>query len=486
MARDGKKVVVIGAGIGGAGVAALLQRRGHQVTLLERNNYLGGKCTSFVKDGFVCDYAFHIFSMGDAGPLGEINRRVGGDLKWVKTHPLGKSYLQGGGWLTLPESPRWAIPYGGMGYIKGVIRPGVFNTLGKSLKNFGLAGLIDTAVKIARVDEGFLTTLDDISMRDFLLQFTDDKPTHRLMALFCFLAIVIPYTEGSAGELLWCLANMFGKGSVGYPQGGAREIAGAYGRAFIRDGGVLRRDCPIKRIIVKDGRAQGVETKDGEAILADVVISNAGIKTTVDLAGADQFPAEYVSFVKGLKYSRSASIIKYGLDCCLPEIPQHFFQYVSQEEPERMAGFLKTGTYPEDASFALIKPTDWDPYLAPLGKQIVLAGTIGPSEVTPENITYCEGLLDIAEKRLYDFFPRIKEHIEWKQRATIEQTSALTGRSTGECVGLAQCVGQTGAKKPKVATPIKDLWLVGSDAGARGIGTEQAAGSALYVSTMVG
>ena len=55
MASREKKVVVIGSGVGGAGVAALLQARGHQVTLLERNEFHGGKCWTFSKNGFLVD-----------------------------------------------------------------------------------------------------------------------------------------------------------------------------------------------------------------------------------------------------------------------------------------------------------------------------------------------------------------------------------------------------------------------------------------------
>lgn len=482
MANEGKKIVVIGAGIGGTGAAALLQNRGNQVTLLERNPFVGGKCTSFDKQGFVCDYAFHIFATGNSGPLGEINRRVGGDLKWHKTHPMGKILFQDKGWFTIPESPKWVVPYGGMAFAKGVIRPNIFNLLYKSLKNHGVLGLLQTMVDIARRDEAFLQTLDDISMRDFLLQFTDDVTMHRLMSIFAFLLVVIPYTEASAGEMLFCLVEMLMKGNMSYPAGGARSISDSYCKAFLRDGGQLRTGCKVKRILVSGGRVRGVETEEGEELMADIVISNAGIKTTVDLAGEDQFPTEYVSYVKDLKYSKSANVIKLGLDTKLPEVPKHFFQYMPWQSPADLKEFIEQGMDPADDSFVIIKSTDWDPAMAPEGKEIIIAGKIGPSEVNSENVKFCDDILDTAERSLFSVFPRIKNHIEWEQRATIKQTAAVTGRATGECIGLSQCVGQTGVNKPKVITPIKDLLLVGSDAGARGVGTEQAAASALHVS----
>ena len=55
MASSADRVVVIGSGIGGAGCAALLQKQGFDVTVLERNSYPGGKGASFTKDGFTYD-----------------------------------------------------------------------------------------------------------------------------------------------------------------------------------------------------------------------------------------------------------------------------------------------------------------------------------------------------------------------------------------------------------------------------------------------
>jgi phytoene dehydrogenase-like protein len=300
------------------------------------------------------------------------------------------------------------------------------------------------------------------------------------------LLTVISYDQVSAGEFLWCFANAFRKNTLGVPRGGSREIPGAFLRAFSRDGGELRLGSEVARIIVRDGKVRGVATAEGEEIAADIVVSNAGIKRTLELTGEEHFPAEYVSYVKGLSYSRAFITTKYGLDRRVVDLPAPSFFNVPAVDPDHMFDYIDAGGVPEDPFLFTPFPSEWDPYAAPPGKQLIICGVPGPIEVTKENVAQCDRILDRAEERLLELFPVVGKHIEWKMRSHIAHTASITGKPTGECIGLAQCVGQTGVHKPQPWTPVEDLWLVGADAGVRGVGTEQAAGSAIYVANLLG
>lgn len=50
-----KKVVIIGAGIGGLGAAGLFAKKGYDVTVLEKNANLGGRANIFEAHGFRLD-----------------------------------------------------------------------------------------------------------------------------------------------------------------------------------------------------------------------------------------------------------------------------------------------------------------------------------------------------------------------------------------------------------------------------------------------
>jgi phytoene dehydrogenase-like protein len=64
----------------------------------------------------------------------------------------------------------------------------------------------------------------------------------------------------------------------------------------------VRLDAPVARILVRGGRAQGVELRGGERISAPLVISNAHVVTTLlDLLGAEHLPGELAARVRRIR-----------------------------------------------------------------------------------------------------------------------------------------------------------------------------------------
>ena len=74
-----------------------------------------------------------------------------------------------------------------------------------------------------------------------------------------------------------------------------------------------------------------------------------------------------------------------------------------------------------------------------------------------------------------ELFPALAGSILWEIRTTSGDASRITGHPSGETIGLAQIPGQVGRHWPPNTTPVRGLYLVGADEGARGIGTENAA-----------
>ena len=57
------KIAVVGSGIGGLASAILLQRKGHQVTVYEKNSCPGGKMGQINVDGYRFDTGPSLFTL---------------------------------------------------------------------------------------------------------------------------------------------------------------------------------------------------------------------------------------------------------------------------------------------------------------------------------------------------------------------------------------------------------------------------------------
>lgn len=161
-------MVVIGSGPGGSAFAALMAHAGHQVTLLERNAFPGGRCSSFSSDGFVLDTGVHMFGRGDRGPFGEISRILGEGPRWSAVTPAFTVNLRDEN-QCFCASP--AHPLTLLNLIKGGLRRGVDLRLSslalKSRGSPGLTGFLSLARKLKDRRHPLYFELQDITVRDF-------------------------------------------------------------------------------------------------------------------------------------------------------------------------------------------------------------------------------------------------------------------------------------------------------------------------------
>ncbi|NPV60586.1 MAG: NAD(P)/FAD-dependent oxidoreductase [Actinobacteria bacterium] len=453
---EGKKVVVIGTGIGGSAVSALLAKEGAEVTVLERNSFPGGKAASFERDGFVYDTGVHWLARGDKGPMGEIANIVGAEIQFRKLEPA-MQFTTGG---------RTAILSQDMDEEEAL--ESLFEQIGVLPENRkGAHALFKDMARERSPEE--LEELDEVSFSDYIASFVDDEQLNRVLDGFTGMYMCISRRAASAGEFILCFSGQAKEKNLCYPVGGMRAVPVAYLRALETLGGEVRYSTPVERIVVDGGKVRGVEA--GGFIPADLVISNNGVKETVAMTGRHVFPDQYLAMVDSLRLSFGAVSVKYALNAEV--VKPHLFCYFPDfRDPELVE---------RQAAIFVPVPSAADPSLAPPGCQLVLAGSLAPPglEDRDQVKAICEEMLDRIENTMRDLFPGIEEHVVWKIRTDTRYISEISGRWTGEVIGVAQNRHQVGKKRPGNATPVQGLYLVGADVGARGVGTEMAADSAL-------
>lgn len=476
MANPKYDVIVVGGGVGGVACAALLAKWGLKPLLLDKNDKIGGKAMTVSRKGFKYEL----------WPIAQVPMRDAAFVTAFKELGL-ESELKP---IPLDNMP---ITYRGRrGKYKTAIMPQtgqdptpLFDLWGLDAKERedGLQMLTDMVLMPPeKVD-----ALDDISFEEFLTRYKVPGGLYNYFALHSNASLAEPIDLASASEQVKIMQHVALRGGGGYYVGGFGRLSEVMAEALKANGGEIRMRTRVERINVKDGQVTGVATKDKE-FQAPIVISDAGIQPTViKLVGEEHFDKSYVNYVKnlipgwgftGVRYFLSKPVLKYPL----------YLAYAEDTwwNTER-ALKVKAGHVPEEILMFMVVPSNYDPQMAPPGKQCIIAGTICPSDPAAKEMKMLYAKMD---EMLAKLWPEVPPVLEGKEIGGPAQVSALTRDSVlpgqgGEAVGMGQIAGQCGKYKPSPKSPIRGLFYVGCDAGGAGMGTHQAAESGIKTAHMV-
>ncbi|MBI2890322.1 MAG: NAD(P)/FAD-dependent oxidoreductase [Nitrospirae bacterium] len=469
--------IVIGTGIGGSAAAALLAAGGLRVLILEKNPRIGGSCSYYEKHGFHIDMGTHMFSRGDRGPLGTVQRLAGVQKRIRFVQPRDLVLARGPGIdLTFPRDPhRWPAALLRAAY-QARIRP------------WDVPPILRFFSAVMRMRPHEIDALNDTPMMEFVLRYTDDP---RLVVAFGFLLglyFVLPLDQVSAGEGIWCFQHMVKNNRLSYPIGGAVTVPQTFIDSARARGAALLTHCPVQRIVVNGhGRVREVVTRDGRSYRAPVVVSTSSLRSTVlSLVGEKHFPTAFVGRVKDIKGSSIAVQAKIGLDRqvlkagCLvggwsEEITIHS---VKVDDVQRMYGLVQSGRIPAATPIYAPIPTNFDASLGPKGKQLITACAVAPTTdvaLKDDPKAWTSNMIETLKRMV----PEIVPHIEWVQTFSVRFIEKWIGKQFGPAISTGQVVGQVGAHRPPVRTPVQGLYVCGDGAGGRGVGTELAAQSAI-------
>jgi phytoene dehydrogenase-like protein len=478
-------VIVVGAGPGGTCCAALLANKGLNVLLLDKNARVGGKqMDTEVKGTHGERWATGGFAVR-SGPFHDVYRTLGieSQLK-VIAKPIVAIYRRTGMTWQQALKPPQIIDIDMENY-KGMDPNFLFDQWGLEGKDRDTA--IQMLVEMASWTPEQLEKLDDITITDWF----DGRPEipYPLRRYLCYVTQVMQ-------ECLPDIAPMslvsgifhYGAQPMGYPKGGYGHVVEVVAEKFKDMGGKLVTRSRVERIAVEGGCAVAVMTKDA-VYRAPIIVSDAGIQPTVlSLVGEEYFDKSYVAYVKGLLPSLGYNGVRYILKEKV--LPHALYQIWSDDSWWDIKEYMriKNGGIPKDVTIAMIVPSNYDPDMAPPGKQVLVFGT----NCSPD--TRDEAMLKMLNKRmeeqLAEIFPEIVPAIESKAYAGPREVAALSRDAALPGMGgefnLAISIGQTGKYKPSAKSPIPGLYYVGMDAGSnkRLLGSNNPVDSAINVAQM--
>ena len=415
MANESFDVIIVGGGMGGLNLAALLTKEGKRCLVLEKGprESLGGRAASGSIGRAAVDNGIKGLIM--VGSQDEVFRRIGKPMpenvcRWTNS---GKVHM-GGEWRDLDAMIR--------------------GSLSEFVKVY-----VDTAKNWSYEE---LEAIEDVSVEQFVTERTDDPGVIDFFRYLGWLfggTRAIP-TDFSAGALFYSVkkqTEVLGRfpSQSYWVKGGSGAIAGPLVEAIEEGGSEIRCDRAVSRILIEDGRVRGVqvddaprrvptELPDGKTIEAPVVVSAVAIWDVFNILNEDDLSPWYADRLRHLHRKVENDLtLTFGHDD--PELWDHTGSRWVQEGPFSGRPFCASSLeYSDDPNEYQV--TFW----------MQLGWWEKPNYFEIREASHrkaLEDLFDAWEEDVRALWPGVVEKAHWRLRsfgpATIIETPGNVGRN---------------------------------------------------------
>ncbi|MGF3554587.1 MAG: phytoene desaturase family protein, partial [Thermoplasmatota archaeon] len=213
---------------------------------------------------------------------------------------------------------------------------------------------------------------------------------------------------------------------------------------IINKGGIIFLNKPVQKIIIENNKAIGVIVENKEYFF-DIVVSNIIIQNLFDIADEKYFPEDYVQKIKSLKGTGSLCAY-YALKKIDPNLVGKTFHFIERNiglEGNDVVGMI-------DFMSSLAESS-----LSPENEFLVQSYIIcSPDEARDKKIL--EKLRILLDRNLMKLLPDFNNNLKWAIYSSIWHLD-----------GVAKTIDND---KPKIETPINNLFIVGDCVKASGIG----------------
>ena len=271
-----KKIIIIGGGIAGLTAGIYAQKHGFISEIYEKNPIAGGLCMSWKRKGFLIDGCIHWLTGTKEGTqLNEMWEDVDAFDQEDIIHPENFGTIEYQGQtltfytdLNKLEKHLIEISPEDTKEIKKLVKL-IIKIQNMPLPMDAPVGLMD----FVRLTEVGLKLLPYMPMYNSTFKMSCAQYAERFKSplIRYALANIIPGKNNLYGTLYAYGTNCVRNGGV--KRGGSLSMVQRMVDEYSRNGGFIRYNQEIKEIIIKKNKAIGIETKKGEKIYADYVVT---------------------------------------------------------------------------------------------------------------------------------------------------------------------------------------------------------------------
>ena len=456
MKGNGKRVVVVGAGVGGMAAAARLAQAGFSVTVVERNDQAGGRARIWKKDGYTFDMGPSWYLMPEVFDrfFAQFGKKTSDYYELAKLDPSYRVFFGNGEAHDVPPDSA------GVRELFARLEPDG----GAKLDRY----LADAAYKY-KVAVGEFLYRDYRSLFDFLngrmmteglklnvlgkldaavrRRFADRRARQILEYAMVFLGT----SPNDAPAMYALMSHVDLTQGVFYPRGGLSAVAQGLRRLAEEQGVRFLLSTEATRIATENGRAVRVEARgpDGAALSlpCDAVLANADyahVETELLDAADCAYPRRY--WEKRV-VAPSMFLLYLGVKKRLEKLAHHNLYF----QPDWNAHFdaiFQQPAWPEQPCFYVSCITKTDPDMAPPGRENVfvlvpVAAGLDDSDAVRE--AYAEKTIRHVERITGE---EIAPHVETQRIFSHRDFAGDYHAWKGTALGISHTLFQTAIFRP--------------------------------------
>lgn len=309
-----KKVCIIGAGLAGLSTGIYLQQDGIDTEIFERAPWVGGMCAAWSRKGYRFDGCIYgMIGTRQGEPILNLYKEVGAltDDSVIYNTDSMQLEIQGARFVLPMELGKFkrfllSLSVEDTDVIDEFCR-GIDVILRAKLM-LGTPSSLKEIIDLLKYNRGFLRL-----KRKYLA-----KPVREIVNGFKsdiirdILTMLMP-GEYSSVALFVLLGTRMG-GNAGYPMGGASDIIKHMEDKYKELGGKINVNSKVDEIIVADGRAKGIRSKEAFYPSDGVVAACDANDTLVRLLGGKYKQPHLIELLKNAALFEPLAIVSFGLD----------------------------------------------------------------------------------------------------------------------------------------------------------------------------
>jgi all-trans-retinol 13,14-reductase len=475
--------VVIGAGLGGLSAAAAFARQGFKVVVLEQHSVPGGYASSFSRPGgFVFDVSLHSTTVGIRNDVANL---IYGfpeiqDIAFLPHKPLYRAiypdydirvpHKDAGGYVKVLKThfPAEAEAIDGL----FADMKGLADDVGRLSNAGGAVDMASFPAKFPYLFKNFNRTWGAM---------VDDRiKDPKLKAVISGLWGYFGLPPSKLSPFYYAMPLMgYLEGGGYYPVGTSQRISDALAGIVKKNGGEVKLNTRVEKILTRDHAAVGVRTVDGTEFRGRAVVSNANaIDTFGRMMDEKEFLKDHLARMDKLSVSFSTLLVWLGLKTDLVRkvgLKESEIFYYPDYDVEAEYKAILAGGLPADPGFGLTIYDNVWPGASPKGKNTLnIIATQGydywkkyetdyfygnKDAYIKEKLRLADILIDKVEKML---LPGLRKAIEVQEVATPLTNLRFTSNPRGAIYGWDQTIDNSGQRRFPQKTPIKNLYLSGA------------------------